>query len=313
MKVTKNLKPQKRSIRDFFSPATPSSKESPLGTQQLPGTRHEFDKTLKRAAGPTLAESRARASPVAISRTSSEAPNNTPPATHADRSSVPPASTTNTENLPPPTSQTSANSGVSKRVVSSNGEQVVLNSDSDNDSLPELDWGEPVPAWKPATPATRPKRTFQDEGDEGDDELRKPQKKTKSKESDLLAQTVQEHAETERLIREHKAALESELEDSAPAFVFNEDALGQVVQDEHDPDKAHRLYLAMQRTNATQTEYVFHFSQDMSDSSVVQSRFPSHSLPKHRWTSNFQGDDDASSRSSNANSPKTLPTEIRLS
>ena len=308
MKAAK--KAQGRSIRDFFSPLSRSPKESPRATPQLPGTWPTQDGNLERAADPTPAESSARPAPLVNPPSPSEASNNAT-SVHADRSSIPPASTTNAENQPPPTSQTSANSGVSKRVVSSTGEQVVLNSDSDNDSLPELDWGEPVPAWRPATPASRPKRTFQDVGE---DELQKPQKKLKGKESDLLARVVQEHAETERLILEHKAGLETELDDSAKsAFVFNEEALGQVVHDEDDPDKAHRLYLAMQRTNATQTEHVFHFFQDMSDSIAVQPRFPLQSLPEHRWASSFRGIGESSSNSSNANTSKTLTAEIKLS
>jgi hypothetical protein len=194
-------------------------------------------------------------------------------------------------------SQTSANSGASKRVTS-NGQQVVLNSDSDSDSLPDLDFG--VPESKPkistattATYTTRSKRAWDDE-DEG---LRKPEKKKGSdrRTFDALVKTAQKNLETERRIQEHKAALEKSSEESAPTKItLNAETIGQVVQgDEEDPEKAHRLFQAMQRTNATQTESAFHVFKDISDSISVRTSFPIDSLPEHRWVSNFE---DSNSR-----------------
>jgi hypothetical protein len=80
------------------------------------------------------------------------------------------------ETLPPPTSQTSANSGASKRVLS-HGKQVVLNSDSDSDSMEELDFG--IPAPKPSIPTytgrpTRSRLTIEEP------ELRRPPKSARS-------------------------------------------------------------------------------------------------------------------------------------
>jgi hypothetical protein len=165
---------------------------------------------------------------------------------------------------------------------------VVLNSDSDSDSLPELDFGELATSFKTVTPTTRSKRTTEYD----DDGLRKPEKRVKSKTQkfDQVMQTAQQSRELERIISEHKANLENKLEEAPTAVLtFNEDALGQAVQDDDDPEKAHRLFLAMQRTNATHVESVFHFFDDSLASSASQPSFPINSLPKHRWTSSFRG------------------------
>jgi hypothetical protein len=164
----------------------------------------------------------------------------------------------------------------------------VLNSDSDTDSLPELDFGGLATNYKTATPITRPKRATEYD----DDGLRKPEKRVKSKTQkfDQVIQTAQQSRELERIISEHKANLDNSLEEPpAPAFIFNEDALGQAVEDDDDPEKAHRLFLAMQRTNATQVENVFHFFDDPQTPLATRSSFPTHSLPEHRWTTTFRG------------------------
>jgi len=94
--------------------------------------------------------------------------------------------------------------------------------------------------------------------------------------------------EVEQLIETHKAGLAHDEEEVAQ-FVFNEDTLGQAIQNADDPEQAHRLFLAMQRINAVQTESVFHFFRDTSDSIAVQPKFPANCLPQHRWTSSFRG------------------------
>lgn len=188
---------------------------------------------------------------------------------------------------PPTTSQTSVNSGASKRVVT-NGEQVVLNSDSDSDSLPELDFGVLTTGFKTVTPATRSKRTAEHD----DDGLRKPEKRAKSKSRhfDQVIQTAKKSREVEQIIAEHKADLENAVNGASNAdFVFNEYALGQVVQNDEDPDQAHRLFLAMQRTNATHVERVYHLFDYPQSLSVASANFPMHSLPEHRWTTSFRG------------------------
>lgn len=197
------------------------------------------------------------------------------------------AKATSPDALPPVASQTSANSGASKRVVS-NGEQVVLNSDSDDDSLPDLDWGAYAATTKQVAPTRSRRITAYDEY--GDDALRKPEKKARKskKASEHVFESALKNMESEQLIETHKAGLAREEEEDAQ-FVFNEDTLGQAIKNDDDPEQAHRLFLAMQRTNAVQAESVFHFFRDTSDSIAVQSKFPVGCLPQHRRTSSFRG------------------------
>ncbi|KAI4712516.1 hypothetical protein J4E89_002783 [Alternaria sp. Ai002NY15] len=183
-------------------------------------------------------------------------------------------------------SQTSANSGASKRTTS-NGQQVVL--DSDDDSLPDLDFGLPTPKVKTTvtTTTTRSKRMSEDQ----ENGLQKPAKKVKDNKNkfDVLVKAAHKNFETERQIKEHSALLDQSLEEHADTtLALNEELLGQAVDDDDDPEKAHRLLQAMQRTNATQMESVYHFFQDHSDSIQAQPKFPLSSLPKHGWASIFK-------------------------
>ncbi|KAI4957042.1 hypothetical protein J4E86_005514 [Alternaria arbusti] len=180
-------------------------------------------------------------------------------------------------------SQTSANSGASKRTTS-NGQQVVL--DSDDDSLPDLDFGLPTPKVKTivTTTTTRSKRMSEDQ----ENGLQKPAKKAKDNKNkfDVLVKTAHKNLETERQIKEHSALLDQSLEEHADTtLALNEELLGQAVDDDDDPEKSHRLLQAMQRTNATQMESVYHFFQDDSDSIQAQPKFPLSSLTKHGWVS----------------------------
>jgi hypothetical protein len=196
----------------------------------------------------------------------------------------------------------------------------VLDSD-DSDSLPDLDFGELLPRPKPnpkpslstTTITTRSKRLSDDE-EEG---LCRPVKKQKSSNRALkkLVETAQKNLETERTIEEHKAALDEALEEPVAArSTIDEAMLGQVIQDdEEDPGKAHRLFQAMQRTNAIQTESTFYFFEDMSDSISVRTRFPISSLPDHRWAGNFRGRFTTYCSMSDAHTFKNLKREIRLS
>jgi hypothetical protein len=168
---------------------------------------------------------------------------------------------------------------------------MVLNSDSDDDSLPDLDFG--LPAIKAKTTTTTTTTTRLKRTSEGQtDGLRKPTKRPKEDSIDFnaLVRAAQKNREIERQIQEHKAALEKSYEEPVNATVaINQETLGHVVDDDNDPEKAHRLFQAMQRTNATQMESTFYFFQDNSDSIQVRPKFPASSLPNHRWVSNFQG------------------------
>ncbi|KAG9185857.1 hypothetical protein G6011_07188 [Alternaria panax] len=277
------MKPQKKSIRDFFS-AVPRNATSAAGLQSTLPQRNANNALAHQPNPPD---------------DSGEIQDASPPVTHTPLSSSNPSVSTAPSTVrgasadAPPfnPSQTSANSGASRR-IESNGQQVVLNSDSDEDSLPDLDFGIPMTRVKAVATtttmtATRSKRTSEDQIDG----LRKPSKKAKGDRINFsaLVQAAQKNRETERQIQEHKTALEAPLEAPVNASVpINEETLGQVVDDDDDPDKAHRLFQAIQRTNATQLESTFHFFQDNSDSIQVRPAFPINSLPNHRWVSNFE-------------------------
>lgn len=189
---------------------------------------------------------------------------------------------------PPIASQASANSGGSKRVVAK-GELMVLNSDSDNESIESLDWGEPKKVLKATNMVSRSKRTT---SDYGEDELRRPQKQMKSGKKSLtkVVETAQRNMELEQRIKEHKADLEKLLPMPASrGIAINEQTVGQVVEEsDEESGKAQRLLQAMQRTKATQTDSFFHFFVESTDSMPQRSVFPIGSLPNHRWIANFQ-------------------------
>ncbi|KAF1835793.1 hypothetical protein BDW02DRAFT_597024 [Decorospora gaudefroyi] len=285
MNPSKPARPPKRDIRDFFSPAprnTTSTANAALPQRSLP-TNVETPNTNN--------------APTPRSRTPTSSENVPPAATNATTPLA--ASNLSFASTAPSTcnpSQASAPSGASRRVTS-NGQQVVLNSDSDTDSLPDLDFGELAPRQKPNMSATTVTTTFTTRlkraSDDEDDGLRKPPKKSRSDQRMLerLVKTARTNLDTERKIREHQAALDQSLDHLPTTNVtLDEETLGQVVQgDEDDPDKARRLFQAMQRTNATRMESTFHFFGDTSDSVPARARFPINSLPNHCWVSNFQG------------------------
>ncbi|KAH7562019.1 hypothetical protein BM1_03123 [Bipolaris maydis] len=195
---------------------------------------------------------------------------------------------------PAPPSQRAPVPHTTTRRVTDNGTEVVLNSDSDDDSLPDLDFGITAPKPSPpktATITTRYKRT----SDNDNDGLRIPTKKARDdkRKFDALVQTAQKNLETERKIQEHKAVLNKAVQEPVTTRItINEETLGQAVQDDDDdPHKAHRLLQAMQRTNATQMESVFYFFEHDVDTVPVQKKFPVNLLPQRRWASTFQRPD----------------------
>ncbi|KAH7398938.1 hypothetical protein DE146DRAFT_678036 [Phaeosphaeria sp. MPI-PUGE-AT-0046c] len=274
--------PKKPSILDFFAPIA-RRPQAQVSANATPQSRGIADCLIAIAPSPPpddLVPSTIDLSAAQLKRAAPTAP----PVLTSTHAVSPDAQ-------PPTTSQSSVNSGASKRVVS-NGEQVVLNSDSDTDSLPELDFGVLTASFKTVTPTTRSKRTTEHE----DDGLRKPEKRAKSRSRhfDQVIQTAKKGREVEQLVAEHKADLENTSNGATSAdFVFNEDALGQVVQNDEDPDQAHRLFLAMQRTNATHVERVYHFFDPSQISPTASSDFPVRSLPEHRWTTSLR---DATTR-----------------
>lgn len=194
------------------------------------------------------------------------------------------------ETLPPTTSQTSANSGASKRVLS-HGQQVVLNSDSDSDSMEELDFGLPAP--KPLKIPTYTGRTTRRTAFEDEPELRRPPKAARNngkRSFNQLMETAQKNLDTERKIQERKAELAKvEEEESVPAAThLDKYTLKQAIQVGDDSDQADRLYKAMQRTNEVRAHTAYHFFEDTPNPSLVP-LFPEKSLPDHGWTACFAG------------------------
>lgn len=132
------------------------------------------------------------------------------------------------------------------------------------------------------------KRISEDDGDA----LRKPEKKGKSgkRSFNTLVQTAQQNMEIERKIVEQKADLNKSFEEpNTTNSTINEAILGQAVEpDSDDPEKARRLFLAMQRTNIAQPNSFFYFFRDTSDSLGFEPTFPFHTLPKSHWASSFK-------------------------
>ncbi|RMZ74340.1 2-isopropylmalate synthase [Pyrenophora seminiperda CCB06] len=273
MKEQKQNKVQKNnSIRNFFAPLPKDTTSSRTASSSTTVPQK------KATDAPILSEGAHSAT--------SNVPNTLPPSSDPSISN---ASSIVIDALPFTPSQTSAHSAASRRITS-NGQQVVLNSDSDDDSLQDVDFGLGTPnariTPKPTitTIDSRSKRKSDDE----DDGLRMPEKKSKGDKHkfDTFLQTVQQKIETEQRIKEHKAVLEAADEEPMNNVVaITEDTFGQVVQDEDDPDKAHRLFLAMQRTSATQTQSTFHFFGDPVHSISPMSKFPVMGLPHQRWLS----------------------------
>jgi hypothetical protein len=185
--------------------------------------------------------------------------------------------------------------------VTVNGEQMVLDSDSDSDSdvLVELDFG-PISSSRkkiqlsPGAEENTRENMTQSNLSGHDSELRKPSNSKTSAKISLkgLVQSAQRDAEAERDILAGKADLDQPLEEEGPLpeADIDEDALAGVLDDDEGVGKAKRLYLAMQRTNAFQTNCVYHFFSNRSNiSSPRRSPFPIQAFPEHRWVSIFQG------------------------
>ncbi|KAF1993341.1 hypothetical protein P154DRAFT_527821 [Amniculicola lignicola CBS 123094] len=285
--------PPKRDIRNFFKPAPALSRSDSQSSSDA--TAH-----------------RTWPSPRTLSRqdkTSSSRPANSPTPTPAPGPAkvLPEAKTaqsdpqTHAANQPPATSQSSNNSNNSKRIVS-NGEEMVLNSDSDSDSdiLPEIDLGfKAAPSRTTATRALRSGVTSKSvpyiQVDASG--LRMPSTKLKAPKPSLahLVRSVEANEAAEQRIAAVKADLEKPAESTLPDEEINEEFLAGVVGGGEDGDKARRLYLALKRTNAASLHTTFHF---LGQNPPVPSRrdakrFPVDSLPNHGWVSIFE---DSSSR-----------------
>ncbi|KAF2465956.1 uncharacterized protein BDR25DRAFT_81533 [Lindgomyces ingoldianus] len=289
--------PPKRDIRDFFKPASQPSRP-PYPPTSPPQTDGNAPRVWPSARS-TFRHGNvsARSSPTS------------PTSTHIGTkqswiiTDTTPRATMTT--CPPSTSQSSTNSSGSKRIVL-NGEQMVQNSDSDtdSDSLEEIDFGlkKKSPPRKiilddfKANGKTRGGPTLRSGpfSRTQKNALRRPSDRpAKFSKSSLnhLAAKAQQFSEIERDIAENKADMEKPVEqDPTLDLVISEEVLAGVVTDQEGGDKAKRLYLAMQRTNALDHNHVFHFFSDKFDpSSVKPSDFPSECLPNQHWATNFEG------------------------
>lgn len=168
---------------------------------------------------------------------------------------------------------------------------MVLNSDSDTDSLPDLDFGFASTTIK-TTPTASINLSKRPAGDDnGGDTLRRPQKKGRSKKLDLAMSAIGNIALEQEILNYKAELLESPEEPQDVKLTLTEDVLAQAVNDDEDPDKARRLFVAMQRASAGQTEDVFHFFHEDKVSRPASSPFPAGSLPQYRWTSSFRGEE----------------------
>jgi hypothetical protein len=184
--------------------------------------------------------------------------------------------------------------------VTINGEQVVLDSDSDSDSeeLEELDFsafkstvrnptsgGFRSSASLRGTPATRAQTK--------DNGLRKPPTIGSTAKPTLsrLVRDAKKDAEAQKRIAAGLVDLDKPVEDTPPPDLFGEAALPAIPGGSEDADhKRKRLALAIQRTNALGVNAVYHFfGENGQADSIREAHFPMQTLPKHGWTENFKG------------------------
>jgi hypothetical protein len=190
--------------------------------------------------------------------------------------------------------QSSGNSTNASKRTFSEGRQVVLNSDSDSDSLPDLDdlLDNHLTAKTKAAARTAPVRKREEPKAH---RLPPPPKRLKDdKAFKRLVQAAQRNAQMEQEIAEAQAELDKPLREDSPERDprISEKMVADAVHGEDDPDKAKKLYLAMQRTNAFRVDCVFHFFNRQPDD--LDQPFPLETLEPLHMVSTFQGEDTAS-------------------
>lgn len=190
------------------------------------------------------------------------------------------------DTLPSRPPHSSGNSTNTSKRVFSDGQPVVLNSDSDSDSLSDLDEILLGPSFKPKASTMVPLNASKNGG------LRKPPKRPRDDGAfKRLVQAAHKNAETDRHIAEVQETLDKPTEETLESNLqINEDLIANTVHDDDDPEKAKRLYAAMQRTNALHVDCVFHLFGQGSDRKRNNVSFPMKSLPQHAWTSSFEGE-----------------------
>ncbi|CAI6264720.1 unnamed protein product [Periconia digitata] len=250
------MPPKKKSIRDFFQPASK-------------------DSALSQSSAPSITVSTARQNP------SHSLPKKFRQSPVTSSSSTNPSRGTTSEKTSFNASQSSILSGSTSKRVISNGEQVVLNSDSDSDSLPDLTWNLPS---TDSIDVYVPKPIFKAH----ESDLRKPPEKKKDDRAFMeFLHNAQKDVQSERQIAEAKADLEKPVAEEPPSsrLDISEETFASLAHDSDDPEKAKKLLSAMQRTNAFHAESVFHFWRKHQ---AHCSPFPKDCLPNHQWASVFQ-------------------------
>lgn len=210
----------------------------------------------------------------------------------------PPPSTVLSRQSPPvPNSQSSINSAASKKAVQ-HGKSVVLNSDSESDLEGyELDWG--IPSTKMPV-ETRAQALANSPPSKSSLYLQqnranrwKPPVTTNSSKAALskLVEQAKRGAEMDRQVAEWKAMLEKPLETTVDAHAaIGQDLVVNIVGDDEEGGRSKRLLLAMQRTNATDTDGGFHFLKKVAKQPSRRSpSFPTSSLPNSGLRACFKG------------------------
>lgn len=185
--------------------------------------------------------------------------------------------------------QSSAQSG--KRIFSQ-GQPVVLNSDSESD-LSDLDDRFEEIKNGPKPRVTAPRSPERDRVKAGGYVLSRPPKRRRDDGIFRhLVQSDDENAEMERQIAEAQAEMDRPLRAETPDdhLVISEEMVAGALKGDDDPEKAKKIYLAMQRTNALQVDCAFHFFVHHSNAqSPTSLSFPKDLLLQRKSMSMFKG------------------------
>ena len=194
---------------------------------------------------------------------------------------------------------------------------MVLNSDSDSD-LSDLDDGFEKREIRPMSKASAP-WTQERSRVEGYVLSRPPKRRRDDGAFRHLVRSGDENAEMERQIAEAQAEMERPLRAETPIdhLTISEEMLAGALKDDPDPERAKKIYTAMQRTNALHVDCAFHLfghNPETSPSSMPSiPPFPTNILPQCRSLSMFQGPNPSlAARATKLTTPKILLAGIKL-
>ncbi|KAL5389884.1 hypothetical protein PMIN02_007205 [Paraphaeosphaeria minitans] len=269
----KAIHPQKNTISNYFSFSTPSQRSQNAAFASSPAAPSTVQETPTNH--PTTAlndgglDEAAPSSPHYLLSSHSLSP--TAPRGIANHHATAERST-------PSLPQSSGNSTNTSKRTFSGGEPVVLNSDSDSDSLIDL---EDLLNYKLAKPkAVTKAATVWGREDSEAHALPQPHNRKKDNQAfKRLVQAAKRNAQKEQEIVQAQAELDKPLRQDSPehGLKMSENKVADVVHGGDDPEKAKKLYLAMQRTNAFQVDCVFHFFNQEPD--YFEKPFPIENIP----------------------------------